>query len=256
MTTSKMKKWKEKYPDHYREYKKRQREHEVAGKTIKNSAGRERQLEMIDLRNGGMTIQEIANKHGISRQRVQQIMGSTGKNFLSIRTNKIAETTDVTNMTYQEIIQQPGTKKVWIRKAAGNHHATNKVGDKEERIASKLMQEYEIPNTLSKLRCPYDILTDSGKRIDVKHTNYNITDACISQKCVSPSYRISHMKRGKDCDFFFCMVPDQSEKTGYANFIIPANAISTPEIRIIWPHLGRKPSKWEQYKDRYDLLQN
>lgn len=198
----------------------------------------------------GMSNTDIADMYGISRERVRQIVGNTGRMFRNEWTKELA--TDYDLSLVDDIKTLPGTQRVWKslwgkfrHKAKGGHI---EIGQTYEAKASELLKSMGISNKLMPTHHPFDILLDTGVRIDVKRSEFDVS-SLQTQKCVSPTYPIANMKYGKDCDFFFVFVPD-------AIFIIPASEVSTDRIRICYPQMGRKPSKWNQYKDRFDLLSN
>ncbi len=213
-----------------------------------------RKDEMVTMRNGGETLERIARKFRITRERVRQIIGNTGKDFRTKITEKMAESVDLSEMNNEEIANLPGIKKVWEKKAGKIHHINNGLGGKAEDLAHELLGENGIENRQMPFRHPFDILTDGGQKIDVKHSDSNI-QFCPSQQMVGPTFRIGHLKSGNDCDFFLVLLPDNRELFQYAVFVIPSSLIAgRSDIRIPWPQVGKKPSKWHQYHDRYDLL--
>lgn len=198
----------------------------------------------------GMSNTDIADMYGISRERVRQIVGNTGRMFRNEWTEKLAVGYDLESV--EDIKTLPGTQRVWKslwgkfrHKAKGGHI---EIGQAYEEKASKILRSMGIPNKLMPTHHPFDILLDNGIRIDVKKSEFDMS-SLPTQKCASPTYPISNMKYGEDCDFFFVFVPD-------AVFIIPSSEIQVDRIRICYPQMGRKPSKWTQYKDRFDLLSN
>jgi hypothetical protein len=216
----------------------------------------DRYSEMLKMRSELLTYQDIGNRFGISRERVRQIIGNTGRNFRLNKTIELSKNFDLTKLNTEEIGNLPGLKKVWENVAKSVHHVNNGQGSKFEELANKLLKDNGIENVMMGFRHPFDILTKNGKRIDVKHTDFDVL-SCPSQKYSPAShYSICHLKGGRDCDFFFAMVPDKEELIGYAVFIIPSNLVPKSEetrIRIPWPP-SNKPSKWHEFHERYDLL--
>lgn len=211
----------------------------------------ERNKEMMRLRlEKGKSLQEIADIYGITRERVRQIVPDTGKNFITKWTEHKIDEYDLS--ACKDINELPGAITVW-RKLWGKHrHAAKsgsvKIGQEYEQKASDILSSMGLSNKLMPNRHPFDILLDNGLRVDVKHSDCDVSDF-PTQNCASPTYSIANMKYGEDCDFFIVFVSD-------AVFVIPASEVKVDRIRIPYPQTGRKPSKWTQYKDRYDLLSN
>lgn len=200
----------------------------------------------------GKSLQEIAEIYGVSRERIRQIVPDTGNTFLSKWTESKVGEYDLSQ--YHNIHDLPGSLSVW-RKIWGKyrHNAksgTVEIGQQFENMASSILYEMGFKNTLMPNHHPFDILLDNGKRIDVKHSDFDIS-YMESQRCASPTYRISNTKYGKDCDFFFVFIPYENQ---YVHFVIPSSKITTSDIRIVFPSMGRKPSKWSEYLYRFDLL--
>jgi hypothetical protein len=200
----------------------------------------------------GKTLQEISELFGVSRERIRQIVPDTGSDFISKWTETKVSEFDLSKIN--NIHDLPGSVTVW-RKLWGKYRhdaksGTVKEGQHFEEVASSILYEMGFENTLMPNAHPFDILLKSGKKIDVKHSDYDVS--CLeSQGCVSPTYRISNMKYGKDCDFFFIFIPYKDQ---YVHFIVPSSEITTSDVRIIFPSMGRKPSKWTTYLYRFDLL--
>lgn len=227
------------------EWYNRYKENKMAKKLV------ERNAEIKRLRvEEGKTLQEIADIFGVTRERIRQLIPNTGSRFITRWTESKINDFDLS--TCNNIYNLPGSHTVWRKlwgkfrhKAKGGHIEK---GQLYEEKASEMLNSMGISNKLMPTHHPFDILLDTGVRIDVKRSDFDVS-SLQTQNCVSPTYPIANMKCGEDCDFFFVFVPD-------AIFIIPASEVSTDRIRICYPQMGRKPSKWNQYKDRFDLLSN
>jgi hypothetical protein len=215
----------------------------------------ERKDDMVAYRNTGATLQQIATIYNLSRERVRQIIGNTGRDFRYKLTREWAKGVDMTVMTSEEIKKLPGMITALTKMCGEIHHKNNGLGDKTEELAHQILLSKGIANERMPFGCPYDILTDTEIKIDVKHSEYNIQN-CPSQRYVKPTYQMAHIKQGADCDYFFVMIKDDTMEFGYAVFIIPSRKAPLgldSRIRIPWPP-SSKPSKWHQYLNRYDLL--
>ena len=224
---------------------------------------KERNQEMWRLRFiEGWRLREIAKWAKISRQRVQQILGNTGKEFLGEWTRqKINSGAYQLPPNVEELDNFKGSKRVWL-KEWGKHRHKAKGGNaafaqRFEELASQILSEYGIPNKLMPFRHPFDIKTDLGIRIDVKVTNMEISKL-PSQRADHPTYQLPEMKSGKDCDFFFVFIPDSNELCGYTYFIIPSfefhHLARGSRPRIPYPPLSHKPSKFHKYHKKIELI--
>lgn len=222
----------------------------------------ERNQEMWRLRFvEGWKLREIGKWAGISRQRVQQIIGDSGKDFLSIWTQrKIDSGSYVLPKNVEELDDLKGAKRVWQKEWGRHRHRAKggpaKFGQDYEEAASQILSENGIENKLMNYRCPYDI-DCSGIRVDVKVTTHDVSKI-KSQNCQYPTFQLPEMKSGKDCDFFFVFIPDNEEVSGFTYFVIPSKEFhhlahgSRP--RIPWRPVSQKPSKWHTYHKRIDLI--
>lgn len=224
----------------------------------------ERNQEMWKLRHiDGWTLQAIAIKHGgISRERVRQIIGNTGKEFRKEWTEEGLRSGRLKHPTHwAELEYVSGVRKVYqVEWGKYRHMAISgfpKLGQKFEQMAHEILCEFGIQNELMVNRCPFDIKLSDGIRIDVKVSNVDVSKI-KSQKSVYPTWQIPELKSGRDCDYFFIFVPDHTEIYDYTYFIIPAfeanNLSKGSKIRIPWPKMGNKSSKWQKYHKRIDLI--
>lgn len=211
----------------------------------------------------GWTLKKIGQEFGgISRERVRQLIGNTGKYFRREWTERYIDDGRPQPKHYSEMDNAPGLKKVWQERWSEFRHEAKSgavlIGQEFEEWISMLLDEHGIKNKLMPNHHPFNILTESGIRIDVKSSNLDARDL-PSQHCVSPTWCFAHFKRGRDCDFFVACCPDQEELDGYTYFVIPAHEFNhTREdyvMRIPWPIMGQKDSKWTKYHQRIDLLE-
>ena len=210
----------------------------------------ERNQEMYNLRfTHGKTLQEIASQFGVSRERVRQIIGNTGREFRVNWTKKKFMEYDLEAVS--DISSLPGVKSVW-QKVWGSyrHPNSNSQGIEFEEMGNALLISKGFETKLMPHLHPFDILVNGEIKIDVKHSDFDIS-TLESQNSTGPTYPISHLKGGKDCDLFLVFVPLGEE---YSAFIIPSYEVAgLDKIRIPWPS-GKKPSKWHKYLNRFDLL--
>lgn len=216
----------------------------------------------------GLSNAEIGRRMGISRERVRQLIGNTGKTFRRNWTrNKInSGEIDLSKFTRDEVenLNLPGLQREWLKVFAKKRHKVERGnawivrGHQFEELAHNMLSDYGIPNKLMGFSSPYDILVGSSVRIDVKSCFVSASKYPSQIGMRSPSYAIANIKCGEDCDFFFIFVPDASEPTGYTYFVIPSYEMYglsySSKIKIVWPQLGKKASKWAKYHKKMDLI--
>ena len=217
-----------------------------------------RKIDMINLRDNKLcTLQQIADIHSISRERVRQIIGNTGRDFVTRKTKALLDSVDLTNLTTSQISKLPGNSTLWKKRGGKVRHLTAMKGIEFEYFANEILISQGIKNKLMPFGCPFDILTHNEIKIDVKLTDCDISNAPSQISHVYTCYSIGHLKGGSDCDFFFVFIPDKRESIDYATFIIPSALVPKAKdtrIRIPWPCMTKKRSKWHKYLNRFDLL--
>lgn len=197
-------------------------------------------------RNDGWSLQMIANEYGVSRERVRQKLGNTGKDFLRNWTVSQKEK-GLSVKTKKDSLLNFGLKSVWLSRWSDNRHEATggaaKDGQKWEEIVSTILSERGIENKLMPNAHPFDILTSSGIRIDVK--------ARAEIKNIS-SYSLSfkETKSRSYCDFIVLALKEHS-----TFFVIPEELINYKSpIRFSYPPRSKK-SKWHVFENRFDLLE-
>lgn len=239
---------------------------------VKNKA---RQKEMLQLRvDGGWTLQMIGDKWGISRQRVQQIIGSTGdiatrkkkRRPQRIASWKIAEVVNGTKKTNEELMNITGISYYMLNKIKTGYGIRNKVGNGdsaayrgsvgENKILKKLRNR-GLPAVRKQYLDPYDIAVGSI-RIDAKRAT--TTWEPPSSRRFSPVYRFTvgeGIKHREKADFYILLI-DVPPKQDY--FIIPSRdvPISYQAIVFAWPCFNER--KWDEkihwrgYHNRWDYI--
>lgn len=213
--------------------------------------------EMEHLRfNLGWTLQAIADKFGISRERVRQKLGNTGQVHHKVTFEKRTEIAKKNQkLSSQKLAKllgiQPGNLSQF-RDTSVRHEIEGgwaAIGTEMENYASRVLNHHGIKHQLMGHHHVFDILLDNGLRIDVKSSD---PIKGITKIASTYSFRTSQETRGNYADFFLCITRDTKEI-----FIIPASETrgnSTP-IRFSWPNprSGIK-SKFHQYHNRFDLL--
>jgi predicted DNA-binding protein YlxM (UPF0122 family) len=221
-----------------------------------------RKQDMINMRDSAMTLQEIADKYGISRERVRQIIGNTGHDAMQERVKQKISTVQsnpqMTNSEIKELLNKKYGAGLGYKLSAawnGMRHAISggelKKGTKIEALVSEHLQSIGIGNKLMPHMHSFDMLLDDGKKIDVK--------ACFSsrktnekQKCDMYQFGVGKNRRGNYCDFFICYIVPTGDY-----FIIPNEEVSMVDsVYISWPTPKRSWTKWHSYHNRFDLLKS
>ncbi len=224
----------------------------------------ERNQEMYKMRYvDGMTLNEIGKVKGISRERVRQIIGNTGREFRSNWTKELIQSRKVHLAHWTDLKNAPGVKREWQRVWGQERHEVRggspEVGFYFEELASVILAENGVSNMLMPNRGSYDIEAENGARIEVTVSNTDVSKMSSQNKCVYPTFSIPH--RYNDCDFLFAFIPDKQEEGEYTYYIIPIYELihlqgNDPRIRIPHPPMSQKKSKWHQYHKRIDLIKN
>ena len=208
--------------------------------------------EMLTLRfTERWTLQNIAEKFGISRERVRQIIGNTGAGFVTQKRKEIFESNKkLSNLKLSKLMGISPSAVTGGYRDGERHEIEGgalQIGTEMEEYVSRLLTQKGIAHKLMPHHHTFDILIGKNIRVDVK-------SARPLSRAQAPTYSFntSQDQRGKYADFFICITSDTKEV-----FVIPANETrgnATP-IRFAFPEAdyGRK-SKWLKYHNRFDLL--
>lgn len=213
--------------------------------------------ELIRLRfENGLTLQEIGDKFKVSRERVRQVIGNTGRHFRSEWTFRHRNILVNENTTKQGIKNIKGVKSVLYKKLRSIHHRvdgdnTSRLGNETESLVHDRLVEMGIDNTLMPLRHPFDmIITKSGKTVDVKGS-YSRRYTSPRQKSPMYSFHVRKDKKGDYCDFFIFYIEETD-----SILVIPNNEIGyVQNVYVTWPPSKRGWSKWKNFHNRFDLLE-
>lgn len=209
----------------------------------------------------GLSLQSIGDKYGITRERVRQIIGNTGRQFRRKWTTELKSSGAVKPKHWTEIRdgKMPGLKRVWMDGWGDERHIAKsgnaKIIQKFEMRASSLLTGIDIEHKLMPYLYPFSILTANGIKIDVRVTHVDSSKLPSQTRCKYPTFAVPNLKSGKDCDYFIVFIP---EGRGYTYFVIPSFEVYRmrydARIRIPWPKLSNKISKWHKYHERIDLI--
>lgn len=211
---------------------------------------------LLDLRhNKGMSLKEIGDLYGASRERVRQKIGNTGREFLANFFSKKPIFTNEEMTTGEAIKFNHKRQKSRVANSMRRiHHAVEGegsqfLGNEAERIVSEKLLHLGIPNTMMALHHPFDILLNNGIRVDVK-TSKCTAKTSPSQKSTMYRFGVKKDMRGDYCDFFICLIYGTEDF-----FVLPNREINNVyNIYISWPIPRSNWSKWHKYHNRFDLL--
>jgi transcriptional regulator with XRE-family HTH domain len=219
-----------------------------------------RRAEMTYLRHERRwSLQRIGDRYGISRERVRQIIGNTGKGIIETSSDILTPEflASVDDLTNDQVAEAIGYSNATISKyRSGRRHAikpgnqTVNVGLEMEEVAAKMLQENGIAYQFMGYGHPFDILLDNSKRVDVKSSGSN---GKTNPKIKSPQYkfRVQLGDKRNDADFYLCITTDTLDA-----FVIPSSQVptTTEQIQMCWPTTRPAMSKYSQYHNRWDLL--
>lgn len=197
------------------------------------------------------TLQEIANEFRLSRERIRQLIGNTGRGYKNRRIRKLYENNK--HLSNTELSEITGIVNISSYRKDGIRHKINggslKIGVYFEELVSKTLNKNGISHKLMPHNHPFDILLDNGIRIDVK----SVSPSRLLTKITNTySFNPNKKRRGNYADYFICVLIDTEEM-----FVIPSSEIkkSSP-IRFSWPRPTRgKESKYHKYHNNFDVLQ-
>lgn len=212
----------------------------------------------------GYTLQEISDMFSISRERIRQIIGNSGKDFITKFNQSVAETIDITkNSSFSSIVDDVAKSDIRVRpsallkalqpKLSSTHHKMDggnaETGEIGEREVSDKLTSIGIQNTLMPAGHPFDILLDGGIKIDVKSAT---VDRFYNKKAIHKTFKFQVQKSMGDkyCDFFVCLVVPF-----HAMFVIPWELVQgKTSLYLTYPVPQRNWSWIYQYESRFDLL--
>ncbi len=207
--------------------------------------------EMIELRYvAKLTLQEIADKFGISRERVRQRIGNSGFTATQARVKKNKKLYEQFKHLSNSALKKAMGLKTANRYRDDSRHAIEggdlQIGAEAEEAVSKKLSRIGFKNTLMPHFHCFDILLDNGIKVDVKSS-----DPMTTTKTISSCYTFQTKKgvKGNYCDFLILYLRDVQEY-----FVVPMKDAGNI-IRFCFPEpdWGKK-SKWHQYHNRFDLL--
>ena len=189
-----------------------------------------RKNEIKQLRGNGLTLQAIASRYNISRERVRQIIDSSVKRW------------EYTTAPIPHTKQQPGYV------ACGGPVLVGITGEIE--VKCVLERNGYIIHRMP-VGHPFDLLCNDVVRIDVKSAYRRFSPP--SRGTVSPcySFHVGYKDKRRKCDLIVLFIAETNDV-----FIIPQKNIKlqTNKMSFVWPTLRPELSKWQKYHNRFDLI--
>lgn len=202
------------------------------------------------------SLQTIADKYGLTRERVRQIVGNSGERFVNAPEKQIIlENPDMTTEELSSIVDlSPETVRRYRQgtryKIDGNSNVA--VGTAWEEWAGRQLEQMGHCVKLMPYGSPFDILVNDKCRIDVK--------VCLAPRefaslrgMINPSWSFSTKKNGNDLDFYMLVIAPAKDV-----FIVPAGVVPSGGykrgIRFAWPTERPEIGKYQQFHNRYDLI--
>lgn len=199
------------------------------------------------------TLREIGEKYGITRERVRQIIGNTGRVLsedIERRNERIRSSIEPT----PTLAEKYGLTDSHISKIrSGKHHliagGNRRKGEMVERFVSKMLDEQNIENELMPTGHSFDIMANGNTKIDVK----GAFKTTLTGELRSPQWHfcVQKDKRGDYCDIFICVIWDTKEC-----FIIPSDELKEKQSDLFFCHPTKRPEigKYQKYLNRWDLI--
>lgn len=248
-------------PEVFRGESKRGEEQTSTGRRI-GFEDKERADVMVFLRTKmGWPLNRIGKKFGISRERVRQIVGNTGR-VESVEKNdlitdiKAAEygTTDAELATELGVpVSTISRHRAGMARRISNENSKGRIGQIwEEWTADMLTKMGMACQLMPPKNRGYDLLVN-GFQVDVKVARSGGISPSLQGRMVNPAYSFGTNKiEGEEPIDFYCFIIAESEDM----FIVPYGAVpsGTIQVRFCWPTARPTMGKYQKYHNRFDLL--
>jgi len=195
----------------------------------------------------GWTLQQIADSLDpkISRERVRQLIGNSGKYVVSQKKKEIALAhPELTNKELGDLLGLIPTSVNKYRK--GTRHVmfggNAKLAYEAEEYISGVLNEHGIGHTLVPRNTGHDVELESGKCAEISSAYKTWAPPSLSSY---PYYRFRICNRL--ADYYICII-----MTTKTVFVIPSCDVPKYYIYIFWP--TKKKSKFAKYLNNFDLL--
>lgn len=221
----------------------------------------ERTAEMLRLRHQEKwTIQQIGDRYGISRERVRQIIGNTGR-YASKYTNTLKNESWLDahkDKTNNELASMLSTSSECISMYRGKtRHAISPdsfvgYGAAVEGVVSDHLRGLGIENQLMPVRHPFDILAENGARIEVKSRFCPMRGDWHIGRSIYAFNVIKGNKLPDYADFYILVIAVEDP----VYFVVPV-----PDVRwqkslyVTWPRTYEN-CKYSKYHNAFDAIRN
>ena len=212
---------------------------------------------MKQLRGKNWTLQEIADKYKLSRERVRQIVGNSNyKSAKTKRLKKAIRAPESDAMTNDELAKKLGVNTHTVSSHRGDRRHAIKRGSKV--VNNGIDAEVWLRDKLTSLGFSavlmpyghkYDMLVNESVRVDVKKATKTWNPPSMAGK-IGKAWRFAINNGHDDCDLFICI-------TGKNDiFIIPSTVIPKKQRHIVFCFPTKRPQlgKYQKYHNRFDLI--
>lgn len=195
------------------------------------------------------TIEKIGKFFNISRERVRQLIGNTGRITQRDKASRMLDLYESNKgLSNAQLGRLLGIKSVSKYRNGERHNIDGsgypKIGADTEELVSERLSYLGIGHKLMPYAHPFDILLDTGSRVDVKSAE-PISLRFYLFPCYT--FHTKVIEKGHYCDFFILVLRDLTDF-----FVVPFKDAKDC-IRFSYPQYGY-PSKWLKYHNRFDFL--
>lgn len=215
----------------------------------------QRRKEMIELRFEKMlSLQEIGNLYGLTRERVRQIIGNTGYGFGEGHRNKqfILSYPERTNRELASVLGLSIEKVCRVRKNTVyqiDERSSVGRGQAATRMAQSLLETEGFKTELQPKGTPYNLLVDGRCRIRVCSANHPVDPPSRKATKRSPLYQFN-TTRVTGADFCLFIITSTQDV-----FIVPTARVSgASSVIFAWKPIHWHKRGYQQYHNRYDLI--
>lgn len=207
------------------------------------------------------SITKLGVYFGVSRQRIHQIIGRTGRiaeNKLTTRKGshyqQVKEAKDIieeySESTAKDIRKITGIPIGIISEArAGLRYYPSKGnsarGMKIEDYVSDVLRANCIENSTTLRSRPFDIILADGRTVEVK------SRFMPSKSTKTENFYFFSIRNAEKPDFYILVVVDGNDKDV---FVVPSEIVASTGVGFCWPATERSRGRITQYHNRFDLL--
>ena len=227
----------------------------VSGYEVEEISNRDTEMARLRMKKG-WTLEKIGKRFGVTRERVRQILGNTGTVASQMRHEKIRTADPM--LTNKELADEHGVCLKTISNYREGWHVVDgdsplASGNGWEKWAAEQLETRGHEVELQHLGSYFDILLDGKIKIDVKSA-HGLIPKSLKGRLKNPRYSFQTRKRKdrKPIDFYFLIIAETKDI-----FIVPYDVLPEKKDTIIfvWPSDRPTLSKYSQYHNRYDLLE-